>query len=87
MVNSLLIFIARKLKISPLLAHILLMTLLTVCVGFANPSGWTTFADISFTLYWVVVCTIVVLITWITKGEYRKQWKEKDYWQENSDFF
>ena len=84
-VNRLLIFIARKFGISPLLAHILLMLLITLLYGFTNPSGWRDFSEPFFLFFWFGICSFVVLVTWITKGEYRKHWSNAAFWRENPD--
>ena len=85
LVNRLIIFIARKLGISPLFAHILLMLLVTVGYGFANPSGWRVFSEPIFLVIWFGICAFVILVTWITKGDYRKHWSNAEFWKENND--
>ena len=85
LVNRLIIFIARKLGVSPLFAHILLMILVTVGFGFANPSGWGWFSDPIFLVIWFGICALVVITTWVTKGEYFKYWSDAKFWRENPD--
>jgi len=83
MINLLLIFIARKLNISPLLSHILLLSLVTIGYGFLNPDGWISFTDILFLKIWFGFCFFVIFITWVTKGKYKKYWISRKYWQDN----
>ena len=45
------------------------MILVTIGFGFANPSGWREFS--STNLHHDLV-RFAVLVTWVTKGEYRK---------------
>jgi|TARA_B110000240_G_C13237681_1_gene341788 threonine/homoserine/homoserine lactone efflux protein len=85
LVNRLILFVARKIGISPLFAHCLLMVVVTVGFGFANPSGWHEFSDPIFLIIWFGICTFVIFVTWVSKGEYRKHWTNAAFWKENSD--
>lgn len=85
LVYRLIIFIARKLGVSPLFAQILLLILVTIGFGFENPSGWRAFSDPIFIVIWFGFCAFVVLVTWVTRGEYRKYWSDAKFWRENPD--
>jgi hypothetical protein len=81
LINKLLVLVAKVLKVSPGVAHVLLMLLVTIGFGVSNPRSWAAFTDPIFLMIWLGVCTFVVLITWVTKGEYRKIWWQVKPWQ------
>jgi hypothetical protein len=83
LMNKLIVATARKLGVSPLYAHILLLLLVTLGFGFTNPLGWMQFLEPIFVLIWFCICAFVIFITWITKGKYRKYWTDAKYWKEN----
>lgn len=87
LLNKLLVSIAKKLKISPGVAHVLLlllMTMMTIGFRYSNSDYWRVISDPIFLIVWFGICTFVVLITWLTKGEYRKIWWQVKPWQGNS---
>ena len=81
-VNTLIIAIARKLNISPLVAHILLMCVVTILYGVLGPDGFKDFLAPVFLMIWFGICSLVVLITWVSKGELRSSWTKAEPWQD-----
>jgi hypothetical protein len=79
--NKLIVGLARMFGCSPLVAHILLMSTVTVGFGVLNPSGFNFFAEPSGALIWVGCCVLVVLATWATKGAYRSAWTKAEPWR------
>ena len=84
LVNKLLIWMAGKLGCSPLVAHLLLMMLVTIGFGFMNPDGFGFFDKADAALIWFSFCAFVVFMTWITKGEHRRAWLSAKGWDEIS---
>ena len=84
LVDRLIIFIARKLNTSPLIAHIYLMCLVFIGCGFANPDGWNTFTDPVMLLIFFGISFFVVFLTWVMKGEDRKYWTSKKFWKDEN---
>ena len=75
LVNKLLIWLARTLEISPGLAHILLLSLMTTAYGLFEYKPFSSFNQTSFLVIWFGFCTAVLLMTWLAKGEFRKIWR------------
>ena len=84
LVNKLIIWLANRLGCSPLVAHILIMMLVTIAFGFMNPDGFGFFDKGYAGLIWFSLCAFVVCITWITKREHRKAWLSAKGWDEVS---
>ena len=82
LINRIIVFIATKLKVSPGVAHILLMCLVTLAFGLANPDGFQVFKEAFFLKIWIGICVLVVMITWLTKGEYRNIWWKAEPWKD-----
>lgn len=81
MVNKLIIWLARKLNCSPILAHCVIMSFVSLGYGVLNPDGLRVLGDPVFLVIWVPFCIIVVLVTWLTKGELRKAWTQAEPWK------
>ncbi|WP_029041476.1 hypothetical protein [Cucumibacter marinus] len=81
-INTILILMARWLRISPLLAHVQIMLAVTIAYGSLNPLGWRAFSELWVAALWVVVCSLVVLVTWLTKGKLIKDWMRADPWRQ-----
>lgn len=79
LVNKFIVWIARRLRVSPLIAHVLVMALVTVGYGLAT--GWADFRRPLFPVYWLGICGLVVLVTWLTKGALIKDWVRVEPWQ------
>jgi hypothetical protein len=78
LINRLLIWLARTLHISPLLAHVLL--LVPVSIGFGAQSQWVIFLRPLEGAIWLAVCAAVVLATWLTKGKSIGDWAKAGPW-------
>lgn len=83
LVNKLLISVAKSIKVSPGVAHVLLLSLMTIGFAASNPDSQKMFSDQFFLIIWFGSCAFVVLITWLTKGEYRKIWWQVKPWQDS----
>ena len=79
MIYNLIIFIAKKFRISPFFffSHILLLLAVTILYAIFNPSGWIVFYDPTFLKIWFGICVIVIFIQWILQGKNRKEWMKK----------
>ena len=82
LVNRLLIFMAKKLKVSPLVAHVFVAGCVSVAYGFASPSGFRDFQDPFFQKLWFGLWVIVIGLTCVTKGEFRSAWSKAKPWQD-----
>ena len=83
----LIIFIARRLKISPFFASLLLIVILTTLFVSTNPEGWQPFQQPDFLFKWLGICVLAIGWVWYIAGfwkggEYRKNWLKKDFWQQ-----
>jgi len=83
LINKALVWIAKKLKVSPGVAHIMFMLLLTALVSIFEDTTGSMFSDRVFLTIWFGFCAFVVLVTWLTKGEYRKIWWKAKPWQDS----
>ena len=82
----LIIFLARKLKVSPFIASLILMGVLTILFASTNSEGWQPFQQSDFLLKWMGICAATIGWVWFIAGfwkdgEYRKHWFKKDFWQ------
>jgi len=80
--NKLIIWLARKIGCSPLVAHIIILMLVTIAFGFMNPDGFGFFDKTYNASIWFSFCALVVFITWATKGPYLKAWLSAKEWDE-----
>lgn len=79
LINKLLVWMARTLGISPGLAHVFLLFLVTVGFGAFEYEAFSSFHSPVFVSFWVGVCALVIVVTWLTQGELRRTW-----WQAKS---
>ena len=77
MIYNLIIFIARKFRISPFFSHILLLLVVTILYAIFNPGGWVVFLDPTFLKIWFGICAIVIFMQWLLQGRNRKDWMKK----------
>lgn len=77
-----LIFLAIKLKVSPLLAHILLMVAITALFAGLAPDAAVMLRRLDYLAIWIATCAFGVFVTWLSKGEYRDAWRRSDIWRE-----
>ncbi|MFN3891195.1 MAG: hypothetical protein ACK4MV_12415 [Beijerinckiaceae bacterium] len=77
-----LIFLAIKLRVSPLMAHILLMVAVTALFAGLAPDAAILLRRLDYLAIWIVTCAFGVLVTWLSKGEYREAWRRADVWRE-----
>jgi hypothetical protein len=77
-----LIWLAIKLKVSPLMAHILLMVGITALFAGLAPDAATLLRRLDYLVIWVVTCAFGVFVTWLAKGEYKDAWRRADVWRE-----
>ena len=77
-----LIFLAIKLKVSPLLAHIILMVAITALFAGLAPDAAVMLRRLDYLAIWIVTCAFGVLVTWLSKGEYKDAWRRSDIWRE-----
>jgi hypothetical protein len=81
-VDRFLIFLAIKLRVSPLLAHIILMIAITALFAGLAPDAAVLLRRLDYLAIWVVTCAFGVLVTWLSKGEYKDAWRRADIWRE-----
>ena len=81
-VDRFLIFLAIKLRISPLMAHIILMVAITALFAGLAPDAAVLLRRLDYLAIWIVTCGFGVLVTWLSKGEYRDAWRRADVWRE-----
>jgi surface polysaccharide O-acyltransferase-like enzyme len=81
LVNQLIIWLARTLNCSPLIAHCIMMCLLSFVYGALNPDGFQVLADPVFLAIWFAFSLVVVLVTWLTKGDFKKAWTQAKPWR------
>ncbi len=80
-INALIVWVAQRLGISPLIAHILLMLVVFLAFLLLNPSGF----DLSSMEFggFIGVSVLVIFIGWVTKGkEGRRDWLRAEPWQD-----
>jgi len=81
LVNRLLVWLARVLHVSPGVAHVLLLSLMMVLYVALEPTPFSSLNDPMFFVFFIGISAIVVLVTWLTKGEYRKHWWKSEPWR------
>jgi len=69
------------LKISPGAAHILMLIIISFAFAYMNPNGPEVFLFPKFSSFWIGACVFIVIITWLTKGEFRKYWWRAKPWK------
>ncbi len=77
-----LIFLAIKLKVSPLLAHILLMVAVTALFAGLAPDAAVLLRRLDYLAIWIATCAFGIFVTWFSKGEYKDAWRRSDIWRE-----
>ncbi len=77
-----LIFLAIKLKVSPLLAHILLMVAITALFAGLAPDAAVMLRRLDYLAIWIATCAFGIFVTWFSKGEYKDAWRRSDIWRE-----
>lgn len=85
LVNRLLVWMARKLNIAPILAHVILLILVTLLFLLVDPSGWNALAEPAGFSIWFGIGAIVILVTWLSKGKLRSDWLRAKPWQDQAD--
>jgi hypothetical protein len=81
-VDRFLIFLAIKLRVSPLMAHIILMIAITALFAGLAPDAAVLLRRLDYLAIWVVTCAFGVLVTWLSKGEYKDAWRRADIWRQ-----
>jgi hypothetical protein len=84
LVNRALVFLARSFGLSPGVVHVLLLLLVTIGYGAKEYRPFSSFREPLFVGVWFGLCAAVVLITWQTKGEYRRIWWKAAPWKQDS---
>ena len=77
-----LIFLAIKLKVSPLLAHILLMVAITALFAGLAPDAAVMLRRLDYLAIWIATCAFGIFVPWLSKGEYKDAWRRSDIWRE-----
>ncbi len=77
-----LIFLAIKLKVSPLLAHILLMVAITALFAGLAPDAAVMLRRLDYLAIWIATCAFGIFVTWFSKGEHKDAWRRSDIWRE-----
>ena len=77
-----LILLAIKLRVSPLMAHIILMIAITALFAGLAPDAAVLLRRLDYLAIWVVTCAFGVLVTWLSKGEYKDAWRRADIWRQ-----
>lgn len=80
LVNWLLVSLARLLRISPGLAQVGILVLMSF-FAFAQGHPPIHFTDPVELSYWIGICAAVVLVTWLTKGKHRRIWWRASPWR------
>ena len=80
LVNWLLVKMARAMRISPGLAQVLILVAMTIAIQFSEHTRFRSTRPDEIGI-WLAICALVVLITWLTKGEHRKLWWRARPWQ------
>lgn len=81
-VDRLLIWLAIRLRVSPLMAHVLLMVAITALFVGLAPDAAVLLRRLDYLAIWVVTCAFGVFVTWLSKGPYREAWARADVWRE-----
>lgn len=76
-----LIFLAIKLKVSPLVAHILLMVAITALFAGLAPDAAVMLRRLDYLAIWIGTCAFGIFVTWFSKGEYKDAWRRADIWR------
>ena len=82
--NKLIINLAINLKIAPGIAHIIILFIVSLGYLFVSPDGLKDFKDPFFIKMWFGICSLIVFVTWLTKGKYRKMWWLAKPWQSSN---
>ena len=77
-----LIWLAVKLRVSPLMAHILLMVAVTALFAGLAPDAAVLLRRMDYLAIWFLTCAFGVVVTWLSKGEYKDAWRRADVWRE-----
>ena len=80
-VDRFLIWLAIKMKVSPLMAHIILMVAITIFFIALAPDAAVLLRRVDYMLIWLGTCAFGVFITWVSKGEYKQAWTRADIWR------
>lgn len=81
-VDKFLIWLAIRLRVSPLMAHVLLMVAITALFAGLAPDAAVLLRRLDYLAIWVATCAFGVFVTWFSKGEYRDAWRRADIWRE-----
>ncbi|HEY8578477.1 MAG TPA: hypothetical protein VIL72_01225 [Beijerinckiaceae bacterium] len=81
-VDRFLIWMAIKLRVSPLMAHIILMVAITIFFIALAPDAAVLLRRPDYLLIWLATCAFGVLVTWLSKGPYRDAWRRADMWRD-----
>ncbi len=77
-----LIWLAIRLKVSPLMAHILLMVAVTALFAGLAPDAAVLLRRLDYLAIWFATCAFGIVVTWLSKGEYKDAWRRADVWRE-----
>jgi len=76
--QKLIVFTARTLRIPPIVAHGILLTIVSGALVFMFEPGAREFW--TFVMYVMGVCVVVMLITWVLQGGARADWTKSPPW-------
>jgi hypothetical protein len=82
LVNRLLVWLARALHVSPGIAQVMLLCLMMLLYVALEPTPLSSLNNPMFYVFFGGASVIVVLVTWLTKGEYRKHWWKSEHWRQ-----
>jgi len=80
-VDRFLIWLAIRLRISPLMAHILIMVAITALFIVLAPDAAVMLLHPLYLLIWIATLGFSVVVTWVAKGAYKDAWRSADVWQ------
>jgi len=80
-VDRFLIWLAIRLRISPLMAHVLIMVAITGLFIVLAPDAAVMLLHPLYLLIWIATLGFSVVVTWVSKGAYKDAWRRADVWQ------
>lgn len=80
-VDRFLIWLAIRLRISPLMAHILIMVAITALFIVLAPDAAVMLLHPLYLLIWIATLGFSVVVTWVAKGAHKDAWRSADVWQ------
>jgi hypothetical protein len=80
-VDRFLIWLAIRLRISPLMAHVLIMVAITALFIVLAPDAAVMLLHPLYLLIWIATLGFSVVVTWVSKGAHKDAWRRADVWQ------